>query len=256
MATIKDKLHFNFDGIWSEVHGVINVNLDSGMLDEVFVADRDIVETRVKGNRKSRLHSVESSPIEFDMTIAFENGFTDSSIDSVVRWLFTDTYKPLYFIGNENKVFYCMPTNASSIVHNGLSKGYFTITMRCNSSSVYSPVIVTTPTTVATSSIVTIVNDGHYDVYPEISIKKTSIGNVVIESLDDSGSIFEVRNLTNQEDIYINCEKEIIETDLIGVYRYEDVIGEFPRILKGKSNRFKITGSCIIQFRLSNEYKF
>jgi phage-related protein len=73
--------------------------------------------------------------------------------------------------------------------------------------------------------------------------------------LDDGGDIFEIRNLTNQEDLYLNCEKEQIETDIVGVYRYNDVLGDFPRLLSG-TNRFKITGDCVIQFRYKKRYKF
>lgn len=258
MPTIKDKVYFNFDGISSREFGLLNVVLDNGMYEETLVASREIVETKMKGNSKSVLHSVETSPLEFELTIAFENGYTDEDIDAIIRWLFVDYYKPLYFEGREDRVYMAMPVDSASIVHNGINEGYFTVSMRCDSSNVYSPVVITPLETVTTSKTISVEVDSHYDVYPEISFKKIGAGTVTIESLDDYGSIFEVRDLTNYEDIYINCEKEIIMSDIPAMYRYDKLIGDFPRLVFKPNgiNRFKVTGACEIQFRYKNLYKF
>jgi phage-related protein len=255
MPTIKDKLNFSYDGIWSNSFGLIHVSLDSSMFEETFVASREIVETKVRGNSKPLYHGLEESPLQFDMVIAFENEYTDDDIDNVVGWLFKNHYRPLYFEGKEDRVYMAMPVGDANIVHTGLKQGYFTITMRCDSSKIYSPTILSDLVTVVGTSTVSIENYGHYEIYPEISIRKNGAGTVTIESLDDDGDIFEVRDLTNQEDIYINCEKEIIETDLIGFYRYDKLVGEFPRLGFGV-NRFKVTGDCTIQFRYTKKYKF
>jgi phage-related protein len=255
MPTIKDKLYFCFDGIWSNSYGLLHVALDSSMFEETLVASREIVETKVKGNDKPLYHSMESSPLEFDMVVAFERDFTDSDIDNIIGWLFKDHYRPLFFEGREDRVYMAMPVGDARITHNGLKQGYFTITMRCDSSKIYSPTITTDLVTVVGTSTISVENYGHFEIYPEISIRKNGIGTVVIESLDDGGNIFEVRDLTNLEDIYLNCEKEIIVTDLIGVTRYDKLIGEFPRLTFG-INRFKITGDCAIQFRYVQKYKF
>lgn len=255
MPTIKDKLRFNYDGVWSDTYGLIHVVLDNGMFEESFGASREIVETEVKGSNKPLHHGFTESPLAFDMTIAFKGTWKDEDIDKIIMWLYKNSYKPLYFEGSEDRVFMCTPVDQPTIVHNGLKQGYFTIQMRCDSSNLYSPHITTPLTNVTTTSTITINSNSHYDIFPEISIKKTGAGVVTIESLDDGNNIFEVRDLTDQEDIYINCEKEIIETDIVGVYRYDKIIGEFPKILNG-SNRFKITGACQIQFRFKNKYRF
>lgn len=271
MPTIKDKLRFNYNGVWSDTYGLINVVQDNGLYEEKFIAQREIVETKIRGNSKPLFHSLEDMPLEFEMHIAFQEGFDDNKLDSIIRWLFVDNFKPLYFEDNENKVFYCMPISDSTIAHNGIGEGYFTITMRCDSSYAYSPVTTSTIENVTTSKTITIVNNGHFDIYPEISLYKKGNGTIVIESLDDYdvkfdytqvpnaiitiASIFEIRDLTDLEDIYLNCEKEIIETDAVGVYRYDKIIGDFPRLLKG-TNRFVITGDCDIQFRYKEKYRF
>lgn len=254
MPTIKEKLYFNFDGIWSDSFNLISVSTDGGMFEETFVATRNINETAIRGSNKPLLHSVDSDPLEFELTVAFERGFSEEDLDEIIRWLFVDYYRPLYFDGKEDRVYRCMPIGDSSIIHNGLRQGLFTITMRCDSSNLYSPKTKTPKVDVINSDIVSITNDGHFDIYPEISLLKKGNGVITIESLDDGNNIFEIRNLTDLEDIYIDCEREIIETDAVGVYRYEDIVGQFPRVLFGK-NRFKIIGNCEIQFRYESKYK-
>lgn len=258
MPTIKDKLYFNFDGISSSEFGLLNIVLDSGMYDETFTSSREIIETKMNGNPKPVLHSIETSPLQFEMIIAFEDKYTDRDLDKIIRWLFVDYYRPLYFQGKENKVYMAMPVDDSSIIHNGINEGYITLTMRCDSSNIYSPVIVSPLETISTTKTITLAIDSHFDIYPEISIKKIGNGTITIESLDDNNSIFMIKDLTNYEDIYINSEKEIIVSDIPAMYRYDKLVGDFPRMvyLPSETNRFKITGACEIKFRYKNLYKF
>jgi phage-related protein len=257
MPTIKQSLYFTYDGISCKDFGLVHVNLSNGMFEEQFVANREIVETKVKGNDTPLFHSVEEDPLQFEMTIAFEDSFTDETIDNVILWLFKDTYKPLVFEDKPDRVFHCMPVGDSSIVHTGLKQGYITLTMRNKSSRVVSP-LVTSPTydlsnNTGTSNI-TIANAGHLEIFPEISIEKVGAGNITITK---NGEIFEIRDLTDREQIYVNCEKEIIETDIIGVYRYDKVVGDFHDMaLSVGTNTFSVQGTCKITFRYTMKYKF
>lgn len=257
MPTIKDKLYFNFDGKWSNEFNLIHVVLSSGMYEETFVANRNIVETSVSGSRKPNFQRVEEEPLEFELNLAFEHDFDEDKIDDIIRWLYVDYYRPLYFEGEEGRVFHCMPSGDSKITHNGMSQGYITITMRCDSANVYSPTFKSFQYDFSQggSHIIELVNDGHLDVYPEISIEKVGNGKITIESMSDGGKIFEILNLTNIENIYIDCEKEIIESDIVGVTRYDDVLGEYIKLRYG-INVFRITGNCIIQFRYRYKYRF
>ncbi len=258
MSTIKDSLYFTYNGKSCKDFGLIQVNLDNGMFEEQFGASREIIETTVRGSDTPLFHRVEESPLEFEMTIAFERDYTDEDIDNVVLWLFQDIYKPLFFETKPNKIYYCMPVGDATIAHNGLKQGYITLLMRCKSSRVVSPTITTPTYNLSTNTgkyPITIKNEGHVTIYPEISIRKIGDGNITITR--DNGEIFEIRNLTNLEDIYINCEKEIIETDIVGVYRYENVVGDYydMELLVG-DNIFYIDGTCEIAFRYVYKYKF
>jgi phage-related protein len=130
---------------------------------------------------------------------------------------FQETYKPLFFEDKPDRLFYCIAVNDSSIIHNGLSQGYLSITMRCDSPYIYSPVYLS-PQYDLTNNIIkfpiAIENKGHFNLYPEISIEKIGIGHVTITNISNGGDIFEVRDLTDREKIYINCEHEKIETDI------------------------------------------
>lgn len=257
MPTIKDSLYFNYDGKSCRDFGLIHINLDNGMFEETLVANRTINETSIRGSDTPLFHSVEEEPLEFQMAIAFQDGFTDDDIDRAILWLFQNRYKPLYFEDKPNKIYQCMPIGDSSITHNGLREGYVVINMRCKSSKIESP-MNTTPTydlsTNEGSYPITIVNDGHVEVFPEISIEKIGNGHVTIMNGEE---IFEIRDLTNLEKIYINTEKEIIETDILGEYRYENVVGEFHDMaLSIGDNNFTVQGKCRITFRYKLKYRF
>ena len=255
MPTIKDSVRFNFNGVWSDSFNIMSVVLDNSMYEETFVADRNLIETKTRGSNKPLLHGVEEDTLKFPLSIAFIGKFDDVLLDGIIDWLFVDSYKPLYFEGKEDRVYMCMPFESSNIIHNGMKEGYITLNMRCDSSHLYSQVITTPISTISTMDIVTIINDGHVVVYPEVSILKNGAGTVSIENLSDGGSILDIHNLTDQEDIYLDSKREVIETDITGVYRYDDIIGYFPRLVKGE-NKIKITGACTIQFRYKKEYKF
>jgi phage-related protein len=259
MPTIKDSLYFNFDGISCKTYSLMNVNTGgSGMFEETFNASRSINETKVRGSDTPLFGGVDEDPLQFTLNIAFtKQQWTDSDIDNIIVWLFQDVYKPLYFEDKPNKIYYCIPTGDASIAHNGLKQGYLTLTMRCKSSKVYSPQQTSQLYDLSTNAghyAVNINNTGHVDIYPEISITKIGDGNV---TFTNNGEVFEIMNLTNLEQIYINCEREIIETDAVGVYRYDDVVGDyFDMVLKRGNNTIYIDGNCKVQFKYMFKYKF
>lgn len=256
MSTFKEKLYFNFDGLDSKGFNLVHIDLNGSMFEEALVSSREINETRIAGSDKPSFNRLELSPREFDLNLAFEDKFTDVQIDKIIRWLFADYYKPLYFIGNESKLVYCLPIGDPTLVHNGLKQGYFTLRMRCNSPFLYSPITVSELYDLSTmDKTVILSNKGHRNLYPEISIQKIDDGDITIINRTDGARFFEIKELTNMEKIYINCEKETIQTDILGIYRYNNVFGEYPRLLYGE-NSLEITGKCKIQFRYQEIYEF
>src|SRR5205085_6728133 len=220
MPTIKDSLYFNYNGISCRTYNLMNVNVESGgMLQEKFNATRSINETKVKGSDTPIFDSVEEDPLEFTINIAFTvDQWDDSDIDNIIVWLFQDYYKPLYFEDKPDKIYYCMPNGEASIFHNGLKQGYISLTMRCKSSRILSPQQLTQTYDLSTNTDiynVTLENNGHVDIYPEISFTKVGNGNITFTKGEQ---ILEIDNLTDGEKIYIDCGRQIIETDAVGIY--------------------------------------
>ncbi|WP_306554809.1 phage tail domain-containing protein [Paenibacillus sp. LK1] len=144
--TIRDSLYFSFAGETSVKHGLINVNLNSGMQEEMFFPSREIVEEKVKGNDKPYFMRTETEPLKFSVSFAFEETWNTEKIREVARWLTQhDYYQELYFtndlaIGTE-RIFYAMVVDDSTLVHNCLKQGYINLTFRCDSPYSYSPIM-------------------------------------------------------------------------------------------------------------------
>ena len=259
VPTIKEKIIFNYDGKWSDTFGLMNINLDSGMFDESLVASRSIIESSNKGNDRPLFQGFQNEPLEFEMSIAFTEKFTDEKLSDIIDWLFQGFYKPLYFEGREDRIFYCTPIGEPRIVHNGLKEGYFTLTMRCDSAFVYSPVLISQIYDLSDgkSKTIELFNEGFDNLYPEISIDKIGSGSVSFQNITDSGLIWEIRNLGDKEQVYIDCKKGIIKSNMedLGVYHYEDTSGNLIRLLKGR-NTLIISGKCKVQFRYRYKYRF
>lgn len=257
MSTRMDKEYFNYDGKSSRDFGVISVNLGNDMLEESILGSRTISEDVMYGNNNPNLKSIETAPKEIPMIIAFEDGFKDGrEVNRVMQWLFQDMYKPLFFEESLDKIYYCIPVGDAALVHNGLRQGYVKINMRCNSPYVYSQYHISDLYDLSSDNsgtILTIENHGDYDLFPEISIRKIGDGNIEFENISNDGYIYEVLKLINEEEIYINSEKEIIETNLLGIYRYDNVVGRRIKLGYG-INHIKVTGNCFLQFRY--QYKF
>lgn len=252
MSTIKDKINFNFNGKDSKDFGLMAVSLSTGMYEEQLAPTRNIDETKSSKRDTSIFHGIEEEDREFDLEIAFEDSFDETKINDVVAWLFTDYYKPLYFEGQENKISFSMISGSSSIIHNGMGRGYFTVSVKTNSPYKYSQMIEASNTE---PLVIDLKNDGHKDVYPEISIKKLGVGDIKINA---NGKNVLIVNLENQEELYIDTLREKIVTDVIGTYRYDNIkAGELEDlIVKVGGTKYTIEGDAEIKCRYREKFLF
>ncbi|MCE5220060.1 MAG: hypothetical protein LLF98_02030 [Clostridium sp.] len=255
---IKDSLYFIYDGIKSEDQGLWNVNIDSGMLEETFIANRSIEKIK-SYNNKFYFKKINYEPIIILVSFAFKEEFTNSSLDEVKDWLCQSYYKPLQFSENLDRIYYAMITESSDIVHNGLNQGYLKLTFETNAYHGFSPVyqspLYNLDNNTADGTIIELINKGSKDLllYPEISLVKTiEDGDVSIINLTNGGLEFKFTGLKTNEDLYINNEEEIIITNLPNTYRYNDFNKNYLSCVKG-INRLKILGKCQIQ--LKYQYK-
>lgn len=132
-------IHFCYDGVYSTDMGLLNCKIGGGMFEETFLPSKKINETTIIGRDKPYFQSIALEPLEFELTFAFEHYYDERRLREVARWLFQPYYKPFYVVDNPNRVFYCMPVDDSTLVHNGFRQGYITIKMRCDSPYSYTP---------------------------------------------------------------------------------------------------------------------
>lgn len=245
MNTIKDKLNFTYNGKSSTSFNVTQVSLDNGMFEETLVATRTIKEENLIDRKRSLFSGVEKENLEFTITLAFNKGFTDTLIDSVIDWLFgVEYYSPLTFL-ETNRIYYCLPNGDSNIVHTGTGQGYITLNMRTNSPYVYGTMVTKTITTTMESSLA-IINDGLTNPEAIIEITPSANGSV---SLTMNTYTVQINNLKNGEVVKIYPQDEDIVSSLDNVYHYSDYVGDLSKLfLKNGNNTFKVTGKAKVNY--------
>ncbi len=249
---IRESKYFSFAGRRSTEFGIYNINIGGGLLEEQLVSSKSIEEVYVRNNPKPYYVGITKEPKKFKLNFSFlEKQMSQEMEDEIVRWLDVDFYQPLFFSENIDRVFYAMPVEGIDYIHNGIKQGYLSLTMRCDSDNSYSHEIVTPwyeLTKETGNETITIPNKGHRSFKPEIWIKKTGNGNITINNLSNGDSIFEMKNLKDGEEIYIDCENEIINSSLPDIYRYDDFNNEYLEIVYG-NNYLKIDGKMLIKFQ-------
>lgn len=245
---IRESLYFIFDGRKSSDYGILNVNINSGLLEEPFMSGRSIREIRTKYHYKPFYQGLNREPLSFWLSFAFEDTWDDKKIHEIAQWLNVDYYKPLSFSENLDKVFYAMPVDEPQLIHNGLKRGYIQLNMRCDSPYAYSH-FITSPIfeNLNNETMFTIDNWGDLETYPEIYITMMENGNVSIINFAN-GIETTLTNLKNGEQIYIDCENEIIRSSIANTWRYDDFNDQYLSLVYG-SNVLKVTGKCRLQFR-------
>ena len=192
-------MSFSFNGKNSADFGIINVNTDSGMLEENFISERELNEITTRFSEKPYFQYIKKQPISFDLNFAFESVWDSTLIRQIVNWLNVDYYKEFYFIDDnlEKRIYYAIPIDDIKIIHNALRQGYLSLNFRCNSPYCYSDFITTEiydlslNTSIGTD--IEITNSGDVNIKPQIWIEKIS---------DDNGDIIITNTNTNQQSIF------------------------------------------------------
>ncbi|WP_028588870.1 phage tail domain-containing protein [Paenibacillus massiliensis] len=96
--------------------------------------------------------------------------------------------------------------------------------------------------------IVIIHNDGETYCQPEIWITKVGNGDLTLTNTSDHNREFKFTDLINQETIYVNSEREHIDTSLPVTYRYNNFNDNYFNLPVG-INVFKVEGMANFRFR-------
>lgn len=261
MALIKGEYYFNFDGISSKKWDLMIVNLNNGMYEDMFLSNRSISTQKPHGRTKTMLQKIEEEDISFELELAFMKGFNDQIIEEVALWLRTNYYRPFYFENRPDRLMYAMVVDESLTSHMGVpdnNEGYIKIKVQTNSAKMFSQKILTSKYPIPSSGTYDINFEikGHEETFPEISIT-TKAKDILFETVIDGkvDNIFEIHNLTKGEGLYLDCYRETIESEIVGVFHYDDTIGHYPTLPLG-SSKLRITGECEIQLRYQHIFVF
>ena len=101
--------------------------------------------------------------------------------------------------------------------------------------------------------VVTIPNNSDIPTYPEMLIKKyCNDGDVVITNLN-TGQIFKLTDLKNEELIYINNDNETITSDIANSNPEDKFNNQFLYFIRG-TNTLKTDGNCKLRFRYRERF--
>lgn len=251
---IKESLYFNYAGVDSDQFGITNVNVSTGLFEEIFMPNRSINEYKIRGRDKPYFQEINREANSLSLTFYPEGQLTEERLSEIARWLDVDFYEPLVFSAMPDRVFYATCVDASNLRHNGV-EGYITLTMRLDAPNSYSRDIVTTwyDLSEKENEVIEIPNYGDKPIVPEIFIEKIGDGDIIIENLSEKSPPFYINGLKDKEEIYVDGESRIIKTNIPNTYRYSNSNKKYPIFSYGL-NRFKVTGKCKIKFQY--RYKF
>lgn len=250
--TIRDSIYFKYRGEYSKHYGILNVQIGgmaTDMYNEPFLPNRELNEVMVRGRVKPYHQDIQKEPLEFSLSFAFDNRFSERLIRRTARWLSPDYYQELIFSNNPSRIFYAMPVQQSEFIHNGLKQGYLNLTFRCNSAYSYGNVYVSHVYESDTNGkYINFKNNGDLNIYPEIVLEKVGSGDISIKNLSDGGKEMIFEDLEDEEVVYIDNEEEEIKTNIENKYRFDNHNDVFLKMLKG-INKIKMQGEFKLKFR-------
>ncbi len=242
----KNKKNFIFNGIASDEIDLININVDTGMLQEPFLADSTIHEINTKGQTKPYFMKKEYAPLLLNLSFGFLKPWDDELIREVARVFNVDYYKPLYFEDEDDVIYFCMPVETSTLIHNSLQEGYVEMSFRCNDRCAYSR--IKTQTITDSFHNIRFRNRGDLALYPIVQIiKDGTMGDIVINNQHSEQTVI-FKNIPANERIYMDCEKEIIHNiTQPDAYRYNNHNNIFLKLVQG-SNQLDAFGIQQLEF--------
>ena len=240
-----------YAGRTSHEYGLYNINLDSGMMQDIFTSSKRINEVSVRGNDKPYFQGKRKEPLSFSLSFSIYDYGDFGRIDQVAKWLCEqEYYQPLVFTPNIHKIYYVMFVNNSDLFYTSEDGGYINLTARANAPYAYSPFFITKEYQVVGSVDIKINNAGQLPIYPEIYITMPNeySAGISINNLTNGNEGLSVDELNVNEELYINCDKQFITTSVFNTYRYSNMEGDFIKLLPGV-NRLKLQGYGQVYFR-------
>lgn len=252
-----DSVSFHYNGKNSDDLGIYLVKLETNMVRDPFLGEREIISEQIIGNDQPYLYDTKTSPLKATLTLSLLEGlWTTAKRRAIADWLVTENFELFYSTDDINKRYYLMYEDGIDLFTNGNQQGYIEVSFMNISPYTYSPVytvdhdlsLISVPTTIQFT------NDGDTLLKPEIWITKYGAGDFSIKNLTDGNREFKFTGLADQEVVYVDNKDRYIESDIPLTYRYDEFNGNFLFLVKG-INSLEVTGSAYLSFRYEYELK-
>lgn len=143
---LRNAPHFIFNGFHTRDFHVQNVQVDSGLAKDTFLATRNLTVERTRYSDRSYLLGYTEEPLKFKVRLLFdEHKFTLNNYRELKRVFYQPTYKEFKFDNEEESnlhiIMYAMVTGTSEATHNVINDGYVDIEFETNSSKKYSEIM-------------------------------------------------------------------------------------------------------------------
>lgn len=143
---LRNAPHFIFNGFHTRDFNVQNVQVDSGLAKDTFLATRNLTVERTRYNDRSYLLGYTEEPLKFKIRLLFDaHKFTLNNYRALKKVFYQPTYKEFKFDNEEESnlhiVMYAMVTGTSEATHNVINDGYIDLEFETNSSKKYSEIM-------------------------------------------------------------------------------------------------------------------
>lgn len=252
-----DSTDFYFNGGKSVDKSVYLVNINSGMQTTPFLSEKEVISDQIVGNDIPYVYGTKRSPLVVELTLStLDKKWTYEKRREIARWLDTDTFEEFYSVDDVHKKYYLQYVGGIDLTHNTTQQGYITVRMLNISPFSYSPVYTKSYdlADISSPTVIEFKCDSDNILKPELWIEKIGVGDLSIVNLSDGGMEFKFTGLHDLEQIYVDNKHRHIETDVVGLYRYDSFNDGYLELPRGL-NRLEVTGRCKLTFRYQFETK-
>lgn len=157
---ISESLNFTFNGVSSTTMGIVNCHINNGMCEEVFIPNRNLLETKIRGKNTPYFQEIEQDPLEFNLTFAISNAFAKYA-EGTLTFTGVPVAGQTVTIGSD--VFeFCVASSEShiAVVLGATFTADNAVTMLANEINTHSTVVTAIANTDLDTVVVTAINDG------------------------------------------------------------------------------------------------
>ena len=252
---MREYIDIVYDGVLLSEKNGIQINDSTGAFTEDFLANKRIIEEKIRGRDEPYFFGVERDCISFPLAFYFDELMTEERKREIARLLDHDTYKPLYAKDNPQRIYYAMCINTPQQIHNGIQMGYFTFEFRTSSPYAFSPVYIDRYDLIDNTNgeKITFNNKGDVVCKPVFEVTMLEDGDFSIRNLSNMGDEIKFTDLQADETVIIDCSQRDIDSDVTD--RYNNFNDEFLSFREHSKNHLLVHGKCILKIKYQFKWK-